>query len=202
MRIIIVRHGQTQSNVVRAVDTEIPGAPLNEIGIKQAENLVTRLAQVQLDALACSPIQRAQQTLAPLAKARGIMPLILEGLREVRAGKYEMSVKPEDLAAYFATVYGWFTGNDQVVMHPEENFYTVVQRFDQAVNTLCVAGQQPILVSHGTVLATWALARVKGMTMELALNHHLDNTEYYTVEGTPGQGSEPGKWEIVHWGNQ
>ena len=36
MRLLLVRHGQTMSNVDRVLDTKVPGAPLTEEGRAQA----------------------------------------------------------------------------------------------------------------------------------------------------------------------
>jgi Phosphotransferase enzyme family len=42
MRLLLVRHAQTASNVGRALDTAIPGAALTGLGHEQAARLVTR----------------------------------------------------------------------------------------------------------------------------------------------------------------
>ncbi|MFC2573385.1 MAG: histidine phosphatase family protein, partial [Actinomyces oris] len=36
MRLILVRHGRTEANVMQALDTAFPGNPLDEVGLGQA----------------------------------------------------------------------------------------------------------------------------------------------------------------------
>ncbi|MDO5678599.1 MAG: histidine phosphatase family protein, partial [Propionibacteriaceae bacterium] len=90
MRLILIRHGETQSNVDRALDTAHPGAPLNETGLAQAEALVEALAHEEIDVLYASTLLRAQQTAAPLANARGLKPIVVDGIQEIAAGVEEM----------------------------------------------------------------------------------------------------------------
>ena len=59
MRLILIRHGQTQSNVDGALDTAFPGAPLDDVGLAQAEALVYAIAHEAIDALYCSTLTRA-----------------------------------------------------------------------------------------------------------------------------------------------
>ena len=37
MRLILIRHGQTHSNVAHALDTTVPGADLTDLGREQAD---------------------------------------------------------------------------------------------------------------------------------------------------------------------
>jgi len=61
VRLILIRHGQTQSNVDHLLDTGHPGAPLTEEGLEQAATLVDRLASEPIEAVyssdlnACAP---------------------------------------------------------------------------------------------------------------------------------------------------
>ena len=80
MRLLLIRHGQTQSNVNRELDTAFPGAPLNEAGLAQAEALVEALAHERIDALYCSTLTRAQQTAAPQAASRAQEAVIDDGI--------------------------------------------------------------------------------------------------------------------------
>ncbi len=71
MRLLLIRHGQTHSNVSGSLDTARPGADLTDLGREQAELLVERLKDEPVDALHASTLVRTQQTIAPLARARG-----------------------------------------------------------------------------------------------------------------------------------
>jgi broad specificity phosphatase PhoE len=78
MRLLLVRHGQTHSNIGHALDTAYPGAELTDLGRRQAERLAASLAGERLDVVAASTLLRAQQTAGPLAEARDLTVLTLE----------------------------------------------------------------------------------------------------------------------------
>lgn len=59
MRLTLVRHGQTLSNVSRLLDTAYPGADLDETGRRQAVELAARFAGVDIDAIYVSDLARA-----------------------------------------------------------------------------------------------------------------------------------------------
>ena len=48
MRLYLARHGQTLSNIGRALDTAYPGAELTDLGQEQAARLAARLASEPL----------------------------------------------------------------------------------------------------------------------------------------------------------
>ncbi|MFE1538772.1 histidine phosphatase family protein, partial [Corynebacterium bovis] len=67
-RLYLIRHGQTTSNLVHALDTRLPGASLTDLGREQATAAGSALAQVtRRVAVVSSLAARAQQTAAVLA---------------------------------------------------------------------------------------------------------------------------------------
>ena len=67
MRLFLIRHGQTSSNVLGLLDTEPPGPGLTELGVKQAAGILGQLVGAPIVAVFSSSATRAQQTAAPLA---------------------------------------------------------------------------------------------------------------------------------------
>lgn len=66
-----------------------PGVTLGADGLAQAERLGARLKQEAIDSLFASPRERAQQTAAAIASARGGMPVqTVEALDEVNFGSW------------------------------------------------------------------------------------------------------------------
>lgn len=76
MRLILIRHGQTDANVRRQLDTAYPGLPLNETGHAQAKALVDAISHERIDAIYCSTLTRAQRQRPRLAAARGLDAVI------------------------------------------------------------------------------------------------------------------------------
>lgn len=70
MTIVIVRHGETDGNATRVLQR--PDVPLNQRGMRQAEQLAQRLAARGLVHIVCSDLLRARMTAAPLAARSGI----------------------------------------------------------------------------------------------------------------------------------
>lgn len=69
--IYLIRHGETDA-IGRTLVGWLPGVPINERGREQAMGLVQRLAGVEFAAIYSSPLERAIQTAAPLARAAGL----------------------------------------------------------------------------------------------------------------------------------
>ncbi len=65
------------------------GVHLNAGGQSQAEALVAGFEGIPLAAIYSSPLERALETAAPLARARRMRTIRLEGIGEMRAGKWE-----------------------------------------------------------------------------------------------------------------
>ena len=69
MHIYLVRHGQSMGNATNDYSTA-QHDQLSPTGWKQAHSLIERLADQVFDAMYVSPLQRAIETISPLAEAR------------------------------------------------------------------------------------------------------------------------------------
>ncbi|EFL27358.1 phosphoglycerate mutase [Streptomyces himastatinicus ATCC 53653] len=72
--LILVRHGRSTANTAGVLAGWTPGVALDERGTAQAAELPGRLARLPLAAVVTSPLQRCQETLAPLLAARPDLP--------------------------------------------------------------------------------------------------------------------------------
>lgn len=188
MRLILIRHGRTASNTSFVLDTAFPGADLDELGREQAESLVERLAAEPIEAIYVSNLVRTQQTAAPLAAARGLVPVILPGLREISAGDDELSM---DSTRYVETLLKWHAGELLARVPGGEDAAEFFDRFDAAIAEVAGGGHDvAMVVSHGAALRTWASARVPGFTEALGKGN-LANTGVIVVDGSPATG-----WEL------
>ena len=84
----LIRHGENEYTRTGKLAGWTPGIKLNDAGRKQAEALVERLQGVKLKAIYSSPLERARETAAPLARARGLEVTIHPGVGEVRYGEW------------------------------------------------------------------------------------------------------------------
>jgi broad specificity phosphatase PhoE len=69
--IFLVRHGQTDW-IAHGIAGRLPDVHLNAQGREQAARLVERMRYLPLGAIYSSPLERTQETAAPLARALGL----------------------------------------------------------------------------------------------------------------------------------
>lgn len=191
MRLILIRHGETQSNVDRLLDTAHPGAPLTTRGLQQAHDLAEAIAHEHIDALFVSTLTRAQQTAAPLAKSRGLEATVIEGVHEIPAGVEEMS---SDWTAYVGMLESWSPENMDARLEGSETAREFMQRFDDAIAAIEAQGHATAaVVSHGAALRVWALAQDPAAASHVT--GPLHNTQWIILEGSTISG-----WRIERWG--
>lgn len=189
MRLILVRHGRTASNVGLLLDTREPGAELDEFGRRQAAALVQRLAGHRIDALFASNLLRTQQTAAPMAADRGLTVQVLPGLREISAGDDELS---PSAGRYIGAMIAWGAGDLTAKVPGGEDAMEFLERYDAAIDQIAASGAEVAMaVSHGAALRSWVAARVDGF-VEALDGGHLDNTAVIIAEGSPSEG-----WRLI-----
>lgn len=194
MKLYLVRHGETGSNQIGALDTAIPGAELSEAGRAQAVDMIAKFADIPVEAVFASTLIRTQQTLAPLAEAKGLTPTILDGLREISAGDYEMRTDEEAVIGYMTAVGSWITGETDVRMPGSETGEEFLARYDDAVKTIVATGvETALLVSHGAAIRTWVGHRCDLGDWEGAAFASLPNTGVIELEGGIDD------WHILSW---
>ncbi|MDX2545609.1 histidine phosphatase family protein [Streptomyces sp. WI04-05B] len=195
MRLLLIRHGQTPSNVKFLLDTAVPGARLTELGARQAAALPEALADEAVDAIYASTLTRTQLTAAPLAEARGLDVRVRDGIREVTAGDLEMRGDAESAHTYMTTLFAWAAGDTELRMPGGENGVEALGRFDAVVAEAADSGAGTVvMVSHGAVIRMWAAARADNVDVPFAAEHRLDNTGVVVLEGSPADG-----WKAVSW---
>jgi probable phosphomutase (TIGR03848 family) len=86
--ILLVRHGTTATTGT-LLPGRAPGLHLADEGIHQAERAAERIAELKrVDAVYCSPLERARETASPIAAARGLRPRAHKGLLECDFGEW------------------------------------------------------------------------------------------------------------------
>jgi broad specificity phosphatase PhoE len=195
MRLILVRHGQTSSNVAGLLDTDEPGAGLTGLGLEQAAALPDVLRDESIEVLYASTLVRTQQTAAPLASFLGLEVRIRDGLREVRAGALEMLGDDASVQTYLSTTFAWGSGDVHVRMPGAESGAEVFARYDAVVEEIAGSGAgTAAIVSHGSVIRAWTAARAENITPDFAARNALANTGAVLLEGSPSDG-----WHALAW---
>ncbi|MGW6909497.1 histidine phosphatase family protein [Streptomyces sp. NPDC054940] len=196
MRLLLVRHGQTPSNLEHLLDTAVPGPGLTALGERQAAALPEALAGEDIEAIYVSTLTRTPLTAAPLAAARGLDVIVRDGIREVTAGDLEMLPgESEQGALYMKTVFAWAAGDTELRMPGGESGAEVLARFDAVVSEAAGRGFGTVaLVSHGAAIRLWTAARAVNVDVPFAAAHPLENTGVVILEGSPADG-----WKALAW---
>lgn len=198
MRLFLIRHGQTPSNVGHHLDTAEPGAPLTELGQQQAEALVALLGETGIEAIYASNLVRTQQTAAPLADALGLEVAVRSGLREISAGALEMANDPQSVQTYLSVALGWADGQLETPMPGGgPDGASELARFDEAVAEAAASGvQTAALFTHGAIIRVWAAARCENLDAAFSAENSVSNTGAINLEGSPGN------WRATQWQEQ
>jgi broad specificity phosphatase PhoE len=89
LRVILVRHGETDWNKLHRVQGSNSDAPLNESGKEQADRLALRLKQEDIQAIYSSPLKRALGTAQVIAHHHQLDVQVESDLREMNVGELE-----------------------------------------------------------------------------------------------------------------
>ncbi|GAC1366818.1 MAG: histidine phosphatase family protein [Herpetosiphon sp.] len=87
-QLLLIRHGINDMVGQKKLAGRLPGVHLNDEGRAQAQALADRLHGVPLNAIYCSPLERTQETAAPLAHQKNLEVMLRDGLREVEYGDW------------------------------------------------------------------------------------------------------------------
>jgi len=163
--VLFVRHGQTATTGTM-LPGRAPGLHLADVGNEQAAKVAQRISELKtIDAVYASPLERARETAAPIAKARGLKVQIERGLLECDFGDWtgrelkELFKLPE-----------W----SQVQRYPSgfrfpngESFVEMQTRMVNAAAKLCA------LHPGGTIVAVSHADPIKAIVAS-AMGTHLD----------------------------
>ena len=172
-RLYLIRHGATAANLARPYRLQGRGVdlPLSEIGRAQADRTACALeaAGVEPSAVYTSPLQRAKQTAAILAKSWGLTPTPVEELSEADVGRWE-GLSWDEAAAREPDLVRQFHDRPGTTPYPDgESFADVAGRALPAIFRLASLhpGATLLAVAHNVVNRS-VLAEALGLPIELA----------------------------------
>lgn len=196
MRLLLIRHGQTASNVEGILDAAYPGPGLTALGHRQAQALPEALAHEPIAGLHVSRLLRTHETAAPLAGALETSPRLTQGLEEISAGQYEMRRDEEAVSAYQAAQARWAAGDLDGGLPGGESGEGFWARYTGALRH--IAGLYPedatvAVISHGAAIRVFASV-VAELGEDAWHERPLYNTGMVTLVGHPDEG-----WELEDW---
>lgn len=195
MRLFLIRHGQTPSNIAGLLDSAAPGPGLTELGFRQAAEIPDALQSTPLDAVFVSTLVRTHLTARPLAEDRRLDVVELPGIHEIQAGDLEMNSDHGSIRIYVETAFAWGQGQLDVRMPGSSNGHEFFERFDSSIETVFATGVDTAVVfSHGTAIRVWVAGRAINVPPSFAGEHELQNTGVVELDGSPTEG-----WTLLSW---
>jgi probable phosphomutase (TIGR03848 family) len=171
---LLIRHGSCDP-VGKSIAGRAPGIHLNDTGRAQATALAERLAAVPVAAVYSSPLERAQETAAPLAARQGKSVTIVPELVELDFGEWTGRTLAELHEAAGWREFNAFRSGTRI---PGGELMSEVQ--SRAVGALeRLARSHPdatvAAVSHGDVIRA-ILTYFLGMPLDLLQRIEIDPT--------------------------
>ena len=167
MNLILVRHGQTESNKLGRIQG-INDSPLTDVGREQAEAAARALASDAPFALYSSPLTRAKQTARAIGSRPDIQPVEVQELVEMDVGEFEGLSGPQLRERFPDVMRSWDKDPASTVMPGGESLYDVRDRAWPAVKSLAERHESDtvVAVTHNFTIHTIVCA-----TLDMPLNN-------------------------------
>ena len=193
MRLLLIRHGQTPSNVDGLLDTARPGPGLTELGERQAAEIPDALKHEAIDGIYVSVLRRTLITATPLIVDRGLDPVELPGIHEIEAGDLEMRHDHEAYRIYLETAFAWGMGDLDRRMPGATDGHQFFRRFDESIAS--VTGNNAVVFSHGAAIRVWVAGRAINVPPSFAGEHDIQNTGVVELDGSLESGFTLLSWQ-------
>jgi len=184
-RLLLVRHGETQWNS-DAVYRGRADIPLSAKGALQAERLASRLAAEGVSCLATSPLSRARDTAAAIARATGVHARPEDGLTDIDCGEWEglSDIRVKEL--YPELRQQWHSAPQEVTLPGGESLRDVEERVKVVLDAVTGNDGTLVLVTHRVVLKV-AFCRLLGLGNSHFWDVRFDLAGITEFECTPGR---------------
>jgi broad specificity phosphatase PhoE len=199
-RLVLLRHGQSHSNVERCLDTRPPGASLTPAGIAQARDFARGFDR-PAGMLVHSVAARAAETATVIGEVWGMPPREVEGLHEVQVGDLEMRSDDEAVDAFNRVYERWHLGELDIAMPDGETGTQLLDRYLPVMADLRMRyldddqwNGDIVVVSHGAAIRLVA-ATLAGVDGTFVVEHHIGNAESVVLAPITD-----GRWSCVQWG--
>ena len=150
-RLHLVRHGETTSNVMRRLDTALPGAALTDFGVRQGVRFALENARTENAVLVSSVARRAEQTAGLIGSVWEVDTEVVEGLHEVQAGDLEDRTDADAHDVFRDVMDRWHHGDLDARIPGGESLAMVYDRYLPVVEDL--AGR--FLTGRSSKTSTW-----------------------------------------------
>ena len=180
MKMIIIRHGQTDANLEGIVQGIGIDMSLNSVGTLQAETLGFNLKQYNITEIYSSTMKRANETSEILSKYSGAKIFLWPGLEEVHFGDAE-GMKSDDARQKYKDIFEKVdddvTPDFDISIPNGESVNQNLERVIKALKAIKLVSTQPVVavVTHGAVMYNLYRKFYK-------IKKRFDNCEFFELE--------------------
>ncbi|MBV8075976.1 MAG: histidine phosphatase family protein [Planctomycetaceae bacterium] len=161
-RVLLLRHAETSApDRFHGAESDVG---LGERGRRQAEAVAEILAAEGPDALYSSAMRRALETAAPIGRAAGLVPRVVEALHERAMGPLSGLRREEGLDTYVEAKRRWMAGDLDFTHEGGESFASIRRRVVPALRALARRhpGQTIVVIAHGVVIRVALTSLLEG----------------------------------------
>jgi broad specificity phosphatase PhoE len=183
MRLLLIRHGETDWNIQGRMQG-LTDRPLNSFGIFQAQQLAARLvAEERIELLYTSPLLRARRTAEIIGAEFDLEPVPDDRLVERSAGPFEGLTAEESAQSLPEQWRIWRESRGQASIEGVEPRSAFLARVVSFLATLCTLGERQniAIVTHGGTLGM-LLASLLKLDVSLRLPFRFDNASLTIVD--------------------
>ncbi len=199
-RLYLIRHGENPANLTKEFSHHRVDYSLTARGVLQAEQTAERLAGLPIRAVYASPLKRAAETAAIIARRLNLPVQLLEEFREVNVGDLEN--RPPSAALWQIhndVVDAWFHGHPEAAFPGGEDYPAVWRRYQSGLRLVVNAhpGEAVAIVGHGGLFALTIhqlCPAAQNQSLRQAENQNCSITE---VEASLQNGEVTGR--LVRW---
>jgi len=190
LRLIFIRHGQSEANLLHEFSNRGWKHPLTEIGRSQAEALAKHLKQEHVTHVYSSPVMRAVQTSQMLCTHWHTAFTITEALREYDVGIYEGCSTDDGWQAKQQVEEAWYAcGEISRSLPGGESYLDIRGRFVPFIDSLVrderYFNATLALVSHGGLFTAMLPEVISNLQRETLIERPFSNCGYAVTEARP-----------------
>ena len=152
IELLLVRHGESYTNVAREFSCRLVDHGLTKRGVKESFCAARWLSNTQISKVYTSPLKRAKETAEIITNTLGLNIVVLEELREVDVGSLEGQSNDHNWKIHNKIVDSWKQGQWDIPFPDGESFSKLVQRARNAISHIICNNPRSVVVTHGAML--------------------------------------------------
>jgi alpha-ribazole phosphatase/probable phosphoglycerate mutase len=194
MQIVLLRHGATDWNLQGRCQGSTDRR-LNEVGIRQAEQISAQLSSQAIHAIYSSSLQRARQTAHLVSRPHNLPVLIEDDVRELDHGELEGLSFNEIKEKFGDFLVHWRTTPAEIQVPGGERLLDVARRAWNGLTRITQrheVNQTVVVVSHNFPILG-IICRLTGTDLNHYRTFHLDPCGVTRLTR-----HNNGSWEVTH----